>query len=61
MRAKINNCGELEIFCESYDLCRTCKNVKDCPLIQAITQEIVILHYSDIGIGECGFYQKGSI
>jgi hypothetical protein len=59
MRAEINKKGRLEINCEPYDLCFKCKNVKNCPLIQAISQEIVILHYSDIAIGECGLYQKG--
>jgi hypothetical protein len=59
MRAEINKKGQLSIFCEDYDLCHKCKNVEKCPLIQAISQEIVILHYSDIAIGECGMYQKG--
>jgi len=58
MRAEINRTGDLEVFCEYYDLCRNCMNTRRCPLIQAITQEIVILHYSDIGIGECGLYTK---
>lgn len=60
MKAKVNQFGELEIYCESYDLCRSCKNSKRCPLIQAINQEIVIMHYSDVAISECGLYQKGN-
>lgn len=59
MRAEINKDGELVIYCEEYDLCLSCKNKKSCPLLQAIKQEIVILHYSDIGVAECGLYQKG--
>jgi hypothetical protein len=59
MRAEINKKGQLSIICEEYDLCERCKNATKCPLIQAISQEIVILHYSDIAIGECGLYQKG--
>lgn len=59
MRAEINKKGQLSIICEEYDLCQRCKNATKCPLVQAISQEIVILHYSDIAIGECGLYQKG--
>lgn len=58
MRAEISSSGNLAIFCEDYDICRSCKHAQKCPLIQAITQEIVILHYSDVAIGECGLYQK---
>lgn len=58
MRAEINKKGKLEIFCDLFDLCETCQNIKKCPLIQAISQEIVILHYSDIVINKCGLYQK---
>jgi len=58
MRAEINRWGKLAIYCEDYDICTTCKNQQKCPLMQAITQEIVILHYSDIAIGECGLYQR---
>ena len=61
MRAEINENEELEIFCEDYDICKTCRNTKRCPLIQAINQEIVILHYADVQICECGLYQKGII
>jgi len=59
MRAEVNSLGNLVVTCEDYDLCTTCKNSKKCPLIQAISQEIVILHYSAIGVGECGLYIKG--
>jgi hypothetical protein len=59
MKAEVNSWGELVVSCEEYDLCQTCKNSKRCPLIQAISQEIVILHYSPIGVGECGLYIKG--
>lgn len=59
MRADIDKKGSLVISCEDYDLCCTCKNCKKCPLIQALSQEIVILHYATIGVGECGLYIKG--
>ena len=58
MRAEIDNDGDLLIFTESYDLCQNCKHINKCPLIQAIRQEIVILHYSDIAVGDCGLYAK---
>lgn len=59
MRAEINQNGELTIYCdESYDICANCINKRKCPLIQAISQEIVILHYSDVAIGECGLYKR---
>ena len=59
MRADVDNKGNLVVSCEEYDLCRSCKNCKKCRLIQALSQEIVILHYSTIGVGECGLYIKG--
>lgn len=57
MRAEINKGGKLAIYCEEYDICKNCKKIHECPLIQAISQEIVILHYSEIAISECGLYQ----
>jgi hypothetical protein len=58
MRAEITHDEKLAIYCEDYDICKTCKNIQSCPLIQAITQEIVILHYSEVAIGECGLFEK---
>ena len=58
MRAEIDKKGDLVIYTECYDLCTTCKHSRKCPLIQAISQEIVILHYSDVAIGECGLFKK---
>ena len=58
MRAEIDKKGDLVIYCECYDLCTTCKHSRKCPLIQAIRQEIVILHYSDVAVGDCGLYSK---
>ncbi len=55
MRAEINNKGKLKILFEQYDVCNFCRNVKKCPLMQAVMQEIVILHYSDIEIKQCSF------
>lgn len=61
MRVEINDDEQLAIYCSDYDLCTTCKNKYKCPLIQALRQEIVILHYSDVAVGECGLYSKRKI
>ena len=58
MYALVNDRGNLEIHTDNYDLCYTCKNIRKCPLIQAISKEFVIMHYSDIEIKECGLYKK---
>jgi len=58
MNATIDDCDHLVINCAEYDLCKTCKNIRKCPLIQAVTQEIVILHYSEVAVSECGLYEK---
>jgi hypothetical protein len=57
MRAEVTKDERIAIYCEDYDLCKNCKNIQKCPLVQAISQEIVILHYSEIAINECGLYQ----
>jgi len=58
MREAVNDDGHLIIYSSQYDLCSTCKNKYDCPLMQALVQEIVILHYGTVQISECGLYQK---
>lgn len=59
MHAFVNNKGMLELHVDDYDKCCNCKNIKFCPLIQAITKEYVVLHYSNIEVKECGVYKKG--
>lgn len=59
MNIEVNKKGKIVINTEDCDLCNDCKNSKKCPLLQALSQEIVIMHYSVIGVGECGLYQKG--
>jgi hypothetical protein len=59
MKTEIDEFDELVITFDSYDLCYKCTNRKKCPLVQALYQEIVILHYSDIQIKECGLFKKG--
>lgn len=58
MRAELDKRGKLEVHTDSYDLCYSCKNVYKCPLVHAISQEIVILHYSNIEIKDCGLFKK---
>ncbi len=58
MKAELDAEQNMVIGCADYDLCQQCKNIRKCPLIQAITQEIVILHYSDIAVSECGLFEQ---
>ena len=58
MQVIFNDNDELGVCFDEYDLCVKCKNVKKCPLIQALTQELVILHYADIAVCECGLYKQ---
>ena len=58
MYEAVNDRGELEVCTDIFDLCYSCKNLSKCPLIQAISKEYVILHYSDIEIKECGLYKR---
>lgn len=58
MRANLNNRGLIEVKASGQDVCKKCKNLSKCPLIQAIKQEIVILHYEETLIADCGL-RKG--
>lgn len=58
MYAKVNEKGKLEIHTNYNDLCYKCKNLYKCPLIHCISQEIVILHYADTEVKECGLFKK---
>jgi len=33
-------------------------SIEACPLIQALSKEYVILHYSDIEISKCGLFKR---
>lgn len=54
----VNDRGNLEVHTDSNDLCFNCKNLYKCPLIQALSKEFVILHYSDIEIKDCALYKR---
>lgn len=58
MYAIVNNTGDLEVHTDENDSCYMCKNLYKCPLIQAISKEYVILHYSDIEISKCGLFKR---
>lgn len=58
MYAFVNYEGKLEVQTDENDSCYLCKNLYKCPLIQAISKEYVVLHYSDIEISKCGLFRK---
>ncbi|CDC19699.1 unknown [Clostridium sp. CAG:306] len=53
----VNDEGGLEVYTDTNDICFNCKQLYKCPLIQALSKEYVILHYSNIEIQECGIYK----
>ena len=58
MYAIVNDSEQLEVHTEATDACYTCKNINKCPLLQAISKEYVIMHYSDIEVKECALFKK---
>ncbi len=58
MYAIVNKRGALEVHTDEADICFICKNLFKCPLIQAISKEYVIMHYSDVEIRDCGLSKK---
>jgi len=57
MKANINSNGLLEVHICYTDLCHTCRNMKICPLINAVLDENVFLHYEDTQIEKCGLFR----
>lgn len=58
MYCTLTKVGDLQVYTDENDSCFNCKNLTKCPLIQAISKEIVIMHYSDIEVRECGLYKR---
>ncbi|MDD3012616.1 MAG: hypothetical protein PHC34_02810 [Candidatus Gastranaerophilales bacterium] len=58
MRVKINKFGGVEVFTDTKDVCFVCGNKIDCPLVEALRAEIVILHYEEIDIQRCGLFKR---
>ena len=58
MRAAVNKAGKIDIFADKQDICFDCEIKSDCPLIEALRAEIVILRYEDVDISRCGLFRK---
>lgn len=58
MYAFINDDENLEVRISGNDSCYFCKNIYKCPLIQSITKEYVIMHYSEMEVTKCGLFKR---
>jgi hypothetical protein len=58
MRVEVNKYGKIDVFTDINDLCYSCENNTDCPLVEALRADIVFLHYEEIDIKKCGLYRK---
>lgn len=58
MRVEVNKYGAIEVYVDTKDNCFDCGNKTDCPLIEALRAEIVVLHYADIDVLKCGMFRK---
>lgn len=57
MFCTVNNHGNLEVHTDSDDLCFNCKNLYKCPLVQALSNEYVFLHYANVEIKDCALFK----
>lgn len=60
MRVKANK-NSLDVFIDKNDTCFECKNNTDCPLIEALRSESVILRYEEIEIQKCNLLKKKEV
>jgi len=58
MRVEVNKFGGIEVYTDRKDNCFSCENVKDCPLVQALQSEMVVLHYAEIDVLRCGLFKR---
>lgn len=58
MYCSLSKEGSLKVHTDEKDACFNCKNLTKCPLVQAISREVVIMHYSEMEINECGLYKR---
>lgn len=58
MRVEVNKYGGIDVFIDKKDVCFACENKTDCPLVEALRAEIVVLHYADVDIQSCGLFKK---
>lgn len=63
MYVDIDKLGKIRVNVDGYDICATCQKVDDCPLVNALSSETVVLRYQEIEITCCGHYveQTGEI
>ena len=57
MRVEVSKKGFIEVFADEADSCYKCDNIFNCPLIQALQAETVILRYSEIDVLKCGLFK----
>lgn len=58
MYCLVSNDGTLEVHTNNNDICFNCKNLKKCPLVLALSNEYVFLHYSNIEIRDCALFKR---
>ena len=54
----VNDNKDLEVHVTNTDLCFKCKYLSKCPLLTAIQDEYVVMHYSDIDVKDCGVFKR---
>ncbi|MEI7475568.1 MAG: hypothetical protein WCK67_12405 [bacterium] len=50
-----------EVIPETDDVCFSCLNCRDCPLISALKQEITVLRYEGITIHNCALFMLDEV
>lgn len=53
---KIDN--SVNIYTEEGDRCGLCANTEICPLMAAISDEVVVLRYEAVEVGSCPLYEE---
>ena len=58
MRVEVSKFGGIDVFADANDVCFACKNVTDCPLIEALQNEVTVLHYENVEVQRCGLFAR---
>jgi hypothetical protein len=58
MNVSVNDNNTIVVHTNFYDLCFNCKNVHKCPLVNALSNELVLIRYSELLVDECELYKK---
>lgn len=58
MKVEVNKRGKIEVFADKKDVCFECENQANCPLIESLRAEIVIIRYAEVDINSCGLLKK---